>query len=128
LEDKELLAEFLPPLIEKGADEGLATASILRQMHERSRSGGSLEVAELGEALEPELRRLFFATLLGEGDVPDRERVQAACMALQRRRAERERERIQLAIQVAERQNDHQRLGELLEAKVILLKELAKLR
>ena len=128
LEDKDLVAEFLPPLIEQGACEGLATESILRQMFDRSRSGEPLDVTELGEALEPELRRLLFESLLGEGDMPDRDRVRAACLALQRRRVEREREQLQLAIQAAERQNNRQRLGELLEAKVRLLKELAKLK
>ena len=128
LEDKDLVAEFLPPLIEQGACEGLATESILRQMFDRSRSGEPLDVTELGEALEPELRRLLFESLLGEGDMPDRDRVRAACLALERRRVERQREQLQLAIQAAERQNNRQRLGELLEAKVRLLKELAKLK
>jgi DNA primase len=128
LEDKDLVAEFLPPLIEQGACEGLTMESILRQIFDRSRSGEPLDVTELGEALEPELRRLLFESLLGEGDMPDRDRVRAACLALERRRVERQREQLQLAIQAAERQNNRQRLGELLEAKVRLLKELAKLK
>jgi DNA primase len=128
LQDKDLLAEFLPQLMESGACEGLAAESIFRQILERSRSGETLDVNELGEALEVEPRRLLFESLLGEGDVPDRDRVRAACMALQRRRVERQREQLQLAIEAAERQNDHQRLGELLEAKVRLHKELAQLK
>jgi DNA primase len=128
LEDKDLAAEFLPPLLEQGACEGLAAESIFRQMLERSRSGEPLDVAELGEALEAEPRRLLFESLLGEGDVPDRDRVRRSSLALQRRLGERQLAELQATIQAAERQNDRQRLGELFGAKTRLLKELAKLK
>jgi DNA primase len=128
LEDKELADEFLPPLVEQGACEALATESIFRQMRERRRSGEPWDVTELGDALEAEPRRLLYESLLAEGDVPDRDRVLAASQALRRRRGERQREQLQVAIQAAERQKDHPRLAELLEAKVKLLKELAQLK
>ena len=48
--------------------------------------------------------------------------------ALQRRTAEKERERLQMEIMTAEREKDQARLVKLLEAKARLAKELAQLR
>jgi hypothetical protein len=128
LEDMDLAAEFLPPLMEQGAGEGLATESILRQLLERSRSGGPLDVTALGEALEPGLRRLLFESLLGEGDVPDRARVRAACLALRRRRLLAELKGLRPSIEAAIGAGDWEQLGNLSRAKALLEKELAQLK
>jgi hypothetical protein len=128
MEDASLADEYLPPLMEKGACEGLAMESIFRQILEMRRRGESLDVTPLGEVLEPEPRRLLFETLLSASEESERDPVRVFYLALLRRRAEQQLQQLQVAIQAAERQKDHPRLAELLEAKVKLLKELAQLK
>ncbi len=127
LESEELADEFLAPLVEEGTSAGLAAEGIFRRLLETRRRGEKFEISRLEESLAPEEKRLAYESFFTSGDAPDREQVVACWRALKRRQAEREREKLQAAIQVAEREQDRTRLNELLKAKAKLAEELAQL-
>jgi DNA primase len=128
LEDEKLADEFLPALVDEGLCEGLAAETIFKRVWESRRRGEALEVTTLADSLNDEARRLVYESLLAGGEVPDQEWLRACLIALRRKRVEREQERLQAAIQAAERQNDTAQLAELRAAKTKLAKELAELR
>jgi DNA primase len=127
MESEELADEFLTKLVEEGDCEGLATEAVFRQLLEVRRRGEKVELSRLGEWLTPEAERLVFQCLFDSGEVPDREQVSACYRALRRRRVERERDRLQAAIQEAERAQDRGKLAELYAAKGKTDKELREL-
>ncbi len=127
-EHQELADEFLGPLVEEGIIQGLVTEAIFRQFSEVRRQGKSIEVGMVEGSLGAEQQRLVYECLMVSGEPPDRERALACLDALRRRKAEAERERLQAAIQAAERDQDLPRVTELLKAKTRLAKELAQLR
>jgi DNA primase len=127
MESDELADEFLAKLVEEGDCEGLATEAAFRQLLELRRRGEKVEPSRLAEWLTPEAERLVFECLFDSGETPDREQVAACHRALRRRRVERERDRLQAAIQEAERAQDGKKLAELLDAKAKLVKEIAAL-
>ena len=127
MESDELADEFLAKLVDEGDCEGLATESVFRQLLEVRRREEKVEFSRLGEWLTPEAGRLVFECLFDSGEVPDREQVSACQRALRRRRVERERDKLQAAIQEAERAQDGEKLAKLLEAKAKLVKEIAAL-
>lgn len=128
LESEELADELLPGVVENGDCEGLATEEIFKQVLAARGRGEKIEVTRLEESLSAEERRLIYEILLKPGEAPDREQAQACCVALRRRKLEREREKLQAAIQAAERGQGRTRLAELLEAKANLVKQLGKLK
>ncbi len=127
-ESEELRDELLPALVEEGACEGLVTEGIFRRLLEVRQVAERIDMHHLEGSLNPEEQRLLYANLLGAGDAPHRDEVLACCRALRRKKAEREREQLQAAIQMAEREQDRPRLVELLEAKAKLVKDLAQLK
>ncbi len=127
MESNELADELLTKLVEEGDCAGLATEAVFRQLLEARRRGEKIELSGLKERLTPEAERLVFECLFDSGEAPDREQVSACYRALRRRRAERERDRLQAAIQEAERAQDQKKLTELLDAKAKLVKEMAAL-
>jgi DNA primase len=128
MESEELADEFLQPLLESGDGEGLATERIFRRLAEAREAGESLEPSNLASRLEADEQRLLFDSAFASGELPDHDEVLGCLRALKRRKAERERERLQMEIQAAEREKDQARLVKLLEAKAKLAKELAQLR
>jgi len=127
LESEELADEFLPKLVESGDCEGLTMEAIFTRLLEARRRGEKVELRRLEDWLSPEDQRLVYETVFRPGEVPDREEVLACYRAVRRGKAERERERLQAAIQVAEREQDQGKLADLLKAKAKLAKELAQL-
>jgi DNA primase len=128
MESEELADEFLAQLVESGDCEGLATEGIFRSLLEARREGESIEPSRLEGRLSPEEQRILFESAFWSGEPPDRDEALACFQALRRRRAEREREKLQMEIQAAEREKDLARLAKLLEAKAKLAKELAQLK
>ncbi len=127
LESEDLADEFLPSLVEEGIGEGLVTEEIFKQLLKVRRGGEKIAVPLLEQALSPEQQRLVYECLMVSGEASNRDRVFACCVALKRRKAEREREKLQAAIQAAEREQDQFRLTELLKAKAKLAKDIARL-
>jgi DNA primase len=127
LENEDLAEEFLPSLVEGGVSEGLVAEGIFNRVLDARRRGEKIELSHIEEFLSSEERRLAYASLLGPGEAPDRERTLASCVALRRRKVEREREKLQAAIRAAEGQRDQARLTELLKAKTKLAEDLARL-
>ncbi len=128
MESEELADEFLAPLVESGDCEGLAMEGIFRRLLEARRAGESLEASSLELRLEAGDQRLLYESAFASAEPPDRTDVLGCLRALRRRKAEKERERLQMEIQSAEREKDQARLVKLLEAKARLAKELAQLR
>ena len=127
MESEELADEFLAKLVEEGDCAGLVTEAVFRQLLEARRRGEKIELSGLKEWLTPEAERLVFECLFDAGEVPEREQALACYRALRRRTAERERDRLQAAIQEAERAQDQKKLAELYAAKAKTEKELREL-
>ncbi len=117
LENEELRDEFLPGLVEDGSCEGMATEGIFRQLLDVRRRGERIELRSFANSLDTGDQRLLRESLFASREKPSREWVSGACMGYRRSRAEREREKLRVAIQAAERDQDHQRLIELFRAK-----------
>ncbi len=128
MESEELADEFLGPLVEGGDCEGLSTAGIFRRLLEARRAGESLQPSRLELGLEAGEQRLLYDCAFVTGQASTRAEALECLRALRRRKAERQRERLQMEIQAAERGKDQALLMKLLEAKAKLAKELAELR
>ena len=122
LEDPMLAGEFLGPLLEEGLAEGLATERIFRGILTCLSPDHSIDMSQLENTLKPEERRLVSEAQFLAGDSATRDHVLACLQALERRKAERDRERLQTAIRGAEKAHDVEGLSRLLEAKAALLK------
>ncbi len=120
--------EFLARVVEGGLADGLATEATFRRLFELHRSGEQLELARLEEWMDEAKRRVIYESVMDGGESPDDDLVLACIQSLELRRAERERDTLQSAIQAAERAGDAARLTQLLEAKTKLIKEMEKLR
>jgi DNA primase len=125
-ESKEIAGEFLYTFIQNGNFEGLPTERIFKRLQEIRGGNEVVDVARLEEWFEPADQRLVFESLMEPGETPDRDLVKACCLALERRKGERERDKLQMAIQDAERLGDQERLQQLMEAKARLIKEMEK--
>lgn len=128
LDNEELALEFLPKLITEGDTAGLVTENLFRQILTARSRTEKFDPSLLEDSLNPEERRLVYELLVSPGEAGDHGQVRGCVNALRRRKLERESERLQSAIQTAEREKDSTRLGELLLAKANLAKELVKLR
>ncbi len=124
LESDELAGEFLSPLVESGDCEGLATQEIFKKLFEVQARGENLELNHLEGLLSEEEKRLAYESVLAAGQAPDRGMVAACSRALHRKRLERERGKLQSAIEHAERDRDLGKVLELQKAKSKLDKEL----
>ena len=128
LENEELADEFLEKLLDNGDCEGLATEGIFRQLRERRRRGEKIQFSGLEDSVSPEEQRLVYETLVGAGEAASREEALACCLALRRKKVERQLEMLKMDIHTAEHAQEPARLAELLEAKIKLDKELAHLK
>jgi DNA primase len=128
MESEELADEFLARLVEEGNCEGLATEQVFKHLLETRRRAEKIEISRIEERAGTEIARLAYESVFEAGEVPERAQVLACYRALQVRTLERQREKLQTAIQGAEREQDQKRVAGLLEAKAKLDKELAELR
>jgi DNA primase len=127
-ESPAMAEEFLPRLVEGGLAEGLATEATLRKLLELHRAGEKLELARAEEWLDEIGQRIVYESAMETGETPDLALVEACVHSLEVRKADRAREKLQNAIQAAEREGDGARLAQLLEAKTKLIKEMEKLK
>ena len=128
LENGELIDELLPGLITDGLLDGMATKGLLERLLELRAAGKYVDIHQLGESLRPEERQLVHESLVAGGEAPGREDVLKYCAALRWRKIKRELEQLLPAIDAAGREQDWARLVKLNESKVLLLKELAKVK
>jgi DNA primase len=128
LESDELADEFLARLIGEGDVSGLPTENLFKQILEARSQLEKFEVTKLEETLSSEDRSLVYEILMSPMESPGRDEVSSCMRALRRRKLEQDGEKLQAAIQAAERAKDAALLGELLQAKGKLAKELAQLR
>ncbi len=127
MENEELSEEFLGGLVENGDLQGLPTEEIFKQLLEARRRGEKIEPSSFNDQLGGAARRLAYESLFDVAEDPGRDVVVACCRALHRRNAERQRDRLQGAIQAAEREKDQAKLAQLLQAKAKLIKELSQI-
>ncbi len=128
LSSRALADEFLPRLAGEGCLEGLPSEAIFRELQAAFERGENMEPSSLEVGLKLEERRLLYECQFAAGDPPNRGRTYAAYLAVKRRHSERQRERLQAAIQAAERAGDLVRIAQLLRDKSNLDNELAQLR
>ncbi|MGH9469569.1 MAG: DNA primase [Terriglobia bacterium] len=124
LASPEIAAEVLPPLIDEGCCEGLATAQLLGKAAAELRDMGTLELSRLEELLSAEEYRYLVGVHFSDEEPPDRDSVSRAASALRRRKLERERAALQAAIERAEREQNVEELARLMRAKIQLIKGL----
>jgi DNA primase len=125
-ESQELAEGFLQKLVGEGVAEGLATESIFRRLAELRSQGEKLDLGQLEKWFGIEEQQLIYECVLASGEVPDHFEADACFSALTRRKRESEREKLRTSIAAAEREGNQAKLGQLLEAKVKLDKELAR--
>jgi DNA primase len=128
MENDELADEFLAKLIGEGDVSGLATEGLFKQILDARSQAEKFDITKLEDSLSPEDRRLVYELLMSPMESSGRDEVLSCTRALRRRRLEHDGEKLQAAIQAAERAKDAARVGELLQAKARLAKELAQLR
>ncbi len=127
LESPEIADEFLPIVVGEGIAEGLLTEQLFQRLLEAHQRGERLEISRLEEWAGSEAQQVAYASVFDSGEVPDREQILACLQALRRRRIERDRDRLQAAIEAAEREKNADKLAQLLRDKAKLMKELAQL-
>jgi DNA primase len=128
VESPDLAAEFLEPLVESGDCKELVTEGIFKQFLSDYKQWGSINPARFEDALKPEERQCLAELQFWLGQTPDRTQVLSSCRALKRRQIERQRTRLQAAIERAEREKDRDGIRQLWEAKRQLIRELAELQ
>jgi DNA primase len=128
LESQDVMDELLPALVSEGVLKGLVAEDVFLKMLEARNAGDPVDVHTLGESQSAENQHLLHESLLASDDVPDREDAVRFCNALRRRKIERELSALNPAIDAAGREQDWARLTALNESKVLLMKELARIR
>ncbi|HEX5412115.1 MAG TPA: DNA primase, partial [Terriglobia bacterium] len=128
LEDVELMDEILPGLVSDGILSGLVTEEVFMKLLELRRSGGSADIHALGESLSAENQVLLHECTLASEEVPGREDAVKFCDALRRKKIERELSALNPVIDAAGREQDWARLAVLNQSKVVLMKELTRIR
>lgn len=128
LEAPECIDELLPPLASEGVLSGLVIEGLFLKLLEIRNSGGTVDVHNLQQVLSAEDQRLLHESLLASDEVPGREDAARFCDALRRRKIERDLSALNPVIDAAGRDQDWARLAALNENKVLLMKELARIR
>ena len=128
LESGELAREFLPQLLEDGDAAGLSIVGLLKQVLDARTIQEIFDIAEFGDRLNPDDRRLVYEVLVMPSEAADRDRVHSYLRSLRIRRLESEAEKLKIEIQAAQRENDAPRFRALLQAKEKLDRELAELK
>jgi DNA primase len=128
LENEKVMDDLLPGLIAEGAFEGLISKGLFGKLHEVRQSGRSVDIHDLSELLNFGDQQLLHEALIYSDEVPSAEDARRYCGALRRRKIQRELSALVPAIGSAGRDRDWERLATLNENKVMLMKELAKIK
>jgi DNA primase len=128
LESQEVMDEILPALVADGALKGLASENVFLKLLEIRNAGEAVDIHSVRESLSPEDQNLLHESLLASDEVPSREDAVKFSDALRRRKIERELSGLNPAIDAAGREQDWARLAALNESKVLLMKELGRIR
>jgi DNA primase len=127
LEDPALADEVLPALVSEGALDGLASAAILRAIHEVRRRGELLEPAQLDGLLNPAELRLVYDCRFSSAEPLSRAAADRCVLALRKLRIERRRDEVQADLRLAEKDGDATRIADLLRTKLKVAGELAQI-
>ncbi|HET7102313.1 MAG TPA: hypothetical protein VFJ52_14255, partial [Terriglobia bacterium] len=128
LESPEVLDELLPGLASEGVLKGLVAEDVFLKLLEARNAGLPVDVHNLGESLSAESQQLLHESLLASEEVPSQEDAARFSNALRRRKIERELSALNPVIDAAGKVQDWARLAALNESKVLLMKELARVR
>jgi DNA primase len=128
LESPEVMDELLPGLVADGVLEGLVAEDVFLKLLEARNAGTAVDVHTLGESLSAENQHLLHESLLASDEVPSPQDAVSFSNALRRRKIERELSALNPSIDAAGREQDWARLSALNESKVLLMKELARVR
>jgi len=128
LESPEVMDELLPGLVSEGVLKGMVAEDVFLKLLEARNAGGAVDVHTLGESLSAENQNLLHECLLASDEVPSRDDAVRFSNALRRRKIERELSALNPVIDAAGREQDWARLTALNESKVLLMKELARIR
>ena len=128
LESPEVLDELLPGLVSEGVLKGLVAEDVFLKLLEARNAGKPVDVHTLGESLSAENQHLLHESLLASDEVPNQEDAVRFSNALRRRKIERELSALNPVIDAAGKEQDWARLSALNESKVLLMKELARVR
>ncbi|MGA8186242.1 MAG: DNA primase [Terriglobia bacterium] len=128
LESPEVLDELLPGLVSEGVLKGLVAEDVFLKLLEARNAGKPVDVHTLGESLSAENQHLLHESLLASDEVPSQEDAARFSNALRRRKIERELSALNPVIDAAGKVQDWARLAALNESKVLLMKELARVR
>ncbi len=126
LGNAELASEFLGPMIQAGACDGLASEKIFRRMEELHRAGEKLEISAIEESLNEDEKRLIYEGAFEPAPTMDRTEVAACIRALERKKFEGMREKLQNEIRAAEREGDEKLIAELIKKKSRLFNNLSR--
>jgi hypothetical protein len=127
LESEGLADEILPVIVAEKLAQGMVTEALFGRLADARQQGEKLEVARLEEWAGDQGQRIAYASLFDAGEAPGREDAAACLTALRKRRIERERNQLQVAIEAAERDKNTEQLARLLQEKAKILKELTAL-
>lgn len=127
LDNPEAAAEWLGRLVGEGLHEGLASANVFLALQSLYLESSALDPERFSQALGAQDYALVNKVRFESDATPDRTAIRSAYHALKRRKLEKERERLQAAIERAEQQNDAQLLAQLFDAKLKLMKDLTLL-
>jgi len=128
LESTEVMDELLPGLVEEGVLKGLVAEDVFFKLLEARNAGKPVDVHTLGESLSAENQHLLHESLLASDEVPSQQDAVSFSNALRRRKIERELSALNPYIDAAGREQDWARLSALNESKILLMKELARVR
>lgn len=128
LGDVGLMDELLPALVSDGLLSGMITEELFMKLLELRSSGGTVDIHVLRESLSAEDQNLLHECMLASDEVPGREDAMKFCDALRRKKIQRELSALNPAIDAAGREQDWTRLAALNQSKVILMKELTRIR
>jgi DNA primase len=128
LESQEVMDELLPALVSEGVLSGLAAEDVFLKLLEVRNAGETVDLHTFGESLSSESQNLLHESLLASDEVPSRDDAIRFCDALRRTRIERELSALNPVIDAAGREQDWARLAALNADKVLLMKELARIR
>jgi len=128
LEDVELMDELLPALRADGVLSGLVAEGVFTKLLELRSSGEPVDIHALGESLSAQDQNLLHECMLASEEVPGREDAIKFADALRRKKIERELTALNPVIDAAGREQDWARLAALNQSKVVLMKELTRIR
>jgi DNA primase len=126
LESEAMADEILPAIAGEELCAGLGTEQLFKKILEAREQGETIEVSRIEEWGGSEGQRMVFGSLFDSGEPPDSEQVRSCLLVLRRRKIERQRDQLQIAIEAAERAQDSLRLSQLLQDKARLMKELSR--